>query len=152
ADRQTPGALEHRVETLDYDCDGNDELLFTAPEYQALLKPSDGGTLAALDFRLTDSTLINSIQRRPEAYHARLRDPGYRPPTSTAAAYEQTKVKEVGLERFLQYDRWARHAFRLFLFESTRGHADYERLALQEDAGFAAGAYRANNASGHDAQ
>jgi 4-alpha-glucanotransferase len=152
SERQTPGALDPRVETQDYDCDGNDELLFTAPEYQALLKPSDGGTLAALDFRATDSTLINSIQRRPEAYHARLRDPSYRPPTSTAAAYEQTKVKEAGLERFLQYDRWARHTFRLFLFEPTRTHADYERLALQEDIGFAGGNYAANSASAHDAQ
>jgi 4-alpha-glucanotransferase len=152
SERHTPGALDPRVETQDYDCDGNDELLFTAPEYQALLKPSDGGTLAALDFRPTDSTLINSIQRRPEAYHARLRDPSYRPPTSTAAAYEQTKVKEAGLERFLQYDRWARHTFRLFLFEPTRTHADYERLALQEDIGFAGGNYAANSASAHDAQ
>lgn len=152
AERQTPGAFEPRVETLDYDCDSNDELLFTAPEYQALLKPSDGGTLAALDFRLTDSTLINSIKRRPEAYHARLRDPNYRPPTSTAAAYEQTKVKEAGLERFLQYDRWARHTFRIFLFDAARTHADYERLALQEDAGFAGGCYAANSASAHGVQ
>ena len=152
AERQTPGALDPRVETLDFDCDGNDELLFTAPAYQALLKPSDGGTLATLDFRPTDSTLINSLQRRPEAYHARLRDPSYRPPTSTAAAYEQTKVKEAGLERFLQYDHWARHTFRLFLFDPARGQADYERLALQEDAGFAGGQYTANSASAHDAQ
>jgi alpha-amylase len=152
ADRHTPGALAPRVETLDYDGDGAEELLFTALEYQALVKPSDGGTLAALDFRLTDSTLINSILRRPEAYHARLRDPSYRPATSTASAYEQTKVKEVGLERFLHYDRWARHAFRLFLFDPARTHADYETLALQEDAGFAAGDFAANSASAHNAE
>ena len=96
ADRHTPGAHAPRVETLDYDGDGVDELLFTAPEYQALVKPSDGGTLAALDFRPTSSTLINSILRRPEPYHSRLRDPNYRPATSTASAYEQTKVKEDG--------------------------------------------------------
>jgi 4-alpha-glucanotransferase len=152
ADRHTPGALAPRVETLDYDGDGADELLFTAPEYQALVKPSDGGTLAALDFRPTDSTLINSILRRPEAYHARLRDPSYRPATSTASAYEQTKVKEAGLERFLHYDRWARHTFRLFLFDPARTHADYEKLGLQEDAGFAGGDFAANSASAYNAE
>src|ERR1700675_2905469 len=74
ADQQTPGGLAPRVEPFDYDGDGADELLFTAAEYQALLKPSDGGTVAALDFRPAGSTLINSILRRPEAYHARLRE------------------------------------------------------------------------------
>jgi 4-alpha-glucanotransferase len=150
ADRQTPAALAPRVETLDYDCDGAKELLFTAPEYQALLKPSDGGTLAALDFRLTDSTLINSILRRPEAYHARLRDPNYRPATSTSSAFEQTRVKEAGLERFLHYDRWARHAFRLFLFDPARTHAEYESLSLQEDPGFAGGHFRVRSSFAQD--
>jgi hypothetical protein len=142
ADRQRPGALTARVESLDYDGDGTEELLFTSPEYQALIKPTDGGTLAALDFRRTESTLINSILRRPEPYHARLRDPNYRPATSTAVAYEQTKVKEAGLERFLRYDRWPRQAFRLFLFDPARGHADYEALELHEAAAFAGGAFR----------
>ncbi len=152
ADRHTPGGFTPRVENLDYDGDGVDELLFTAPEYQALVKPSDGGTLAALDFRPTASTLINSILRRPEPYHSRLRDPNYRPATSTAAAYEQTKVKEAGLERFLLYDRWSRHAFRLFLFDPSRTSADYEALRLQEDPGFAGGAFTVDSTSSHDAQ
>jgi len=141
ADRHTPGSIGPRVESLDYDGDGRDELLFTSPEYQALLKPSDGGTMAALDFRRTESTLINSILRRPEPYHQRLQDPNYRPATSTAAAYEQTKVKEAGLERFLRYDRWPRHAFRLFLFDPQRTHADYEALELHEGKEFCGGAY-----------
>src|SRR6202158_559848 len=68
-DQLTPGGQIPRVEFLDYDADGPPELLVTAPEYQALLKPSDGATLAAFDFRPTSSTVINSMLRRPEAYH-----------------------------------------------------------------------------------
>ena len=147
ADHHTPGAEAPRLERLDYDGDGTEELLFTSPEYQALVKPSDGGTLAALDFRPTESTLINSILRRPEPYHARLRDPNYKPATSTAAAYEQTKVKEAGLERFLRYDRWPRHAFRLFLFDPSLGHANYEALELHEAVEFAGGAFRVVHSS-----
>ena len=152
ADHHTPGALIPRVETLDYDGDGAAELLFTSPEMQALVKPSDGGTLAALDFRRTESTLINSILRRPEPYHARLKDPNYRPATSTAAAYEQTKVKEAGLERFLVYDLWPRHAFRLFFFDPARTHSDYEALQLQEGAEFAGGGYDVVSSSPTDAK
>jgi len=151
-DRHTPGSLGPRVKSLDYDGDGRDELLFTSPEYQALLKPSDGATLAALDFRRTESTLINSILRRPEPYHQRLKDPNYRPATSTAAAYEQTKVKEAGLERFLRYDHWPRHAFRLYLFDPARTHADYEALELHEGKEFCGGVYHVAHSSSSGAE
>jgi alpha-amylase len=152
ADQQTPGGLAPRVETLDYDGDGVNELLFTAPEYQALLKPSDGGTLATLDFRPTSSTLINSILRRPEAYHARLRDIASNPTGAVASIHEQTRVKEPGLERFLRYDRWPRHTFRLFLFDPARTPADYENLELQEDPGFAGGKFAVARSNEHGAE
>ncbi len=153
ADRQTPGALVARVEMLDYDADGANELLFTAPEFQALLKPGDGGTIAALDFRPAAATLVNSILRRPEAYHTRLREAAGTPTTGEVASiHEQTRAKEPGLERFLRYDRWPRHAFRILLFDPSRTHVDYEELALQEDAGFAGGAFNVKSSAPYEAE
>src|SRR5690349_18404600 len=152
ADRVTPGGLVPRVETFDYDSDGAGEVLFTAPESQMLLKPSDGGTLAAIDFRPADVTLINSVQRRPEAYHTRLRESGAPSAGAVASIHEQTKVKEPGLERFLRYDRWPRHAFRVLVFSPKRTHAEYEALQLQEDAGFAGGSYVVVRTSAHEAE
>jgi alpha-amylase len=151
ADRQTPGGLVARVELLDYDADGANELLFTAPEYQALLKPTDGGTLAAFDFRPAAATLINSISRRPEAYHARLRDAS-QTTVGVASIHEQTRVKEPGLERFLRYDRWPRHSFRVLLFDLARTHAEYEMLQLDEHPGFAGGAFQVCTSAEHDAE
>jgi 4-alpha-glucanotransferase len=152
ADQQTPNGLAPRAETLDYDGDGIEELLFTSPEYQALLKPSDGATLTTLDFRPTNSTLINSILRRPEAYHARLRDIAKNPTGTVTSIHEQTRVKEPGLERFLHYDRWPRHTFRLLFFDPARTHADYENIDLQEEPGFAAGTYRVARSAPHEAE
>ncbi|MGC1617664.1 MAG: alpha-amylase/4-alpha-glucanotransferase domain-containing protein [Candidatus Acidiferrum sp.] len=153
ADRQTSGALVPRVELLDYDADGAHEHLFTSPEYQALLKPTDGGTLAAFDFRPAAATIINSIQRRPEAYHARLREAAKTAvPGSVASIHEQTLVKEPGLERFLRYDRWPRHAFRVMLFDPARTQVEYETIELQEDPGFAGGAFHVKSSSASDAQ
>jgi alpha-amylase len=153
ADRHTPGALDARVESTDFDADGAAELLFTAPEYQALLKPSDGGTLAFLDFRPMAATLINSIARRPEAYHTRLREAAAKPVAGQVVSiHEQTRVKEPGLERFLRYDRWPRHAFRALLFEPERTHADYQNLELRENASFAAGVFAIRNSAPHDAE
>ena len=145
ADQQIPGSSEPRVESLDYDSDGAPELLFSAPDYQALLKPSDGGTLVAVDFRPAHAALINSVLRRPEAYHARLRNAVGNPSGAVASIHEQTRVKEPGLERFLRYDRWPRHAFRLFFFDPRGTQAAYERLELHEDAGFAGGSFRVDS-------
>ncbi len=153
ADRHIPGALVARVELLDYDLDGANELLFTEPQSQVLLKPSDGATIAALDFRPAGATLINSMLRRPEAYHTRLREAAGVPATGAVASiHEQTRVKESGLERFLRYDRWPRHAFRILLFDPSRTQADYEALELHEDAGFAGGAFSVRNTAPHEAE
>ena len=153
ADKQTAATLAPRVELLDYDADGIQEQLFTGTEYQALLKPTDGGTIAAFDFRPAAATLVNSIQRRPEAYHNRLRESSKAAVVGAAVSiHEQTRVKEPGLERFLRYDRWPRHAFRVLLFDPRRTHADYEALELREDPGFAGGAYRVKSSSASDAQ
>jgi 4-alpha-glucanotransferase len=141
ADRLTPGGQIGRVELLDYDADGKNELLFTGPEYQALIKPSDGGTLAALDFRPVCATLVNSLQRRPESYHARLREASLAQTEAGTPLHEQTRVKEPNLERFLHYDRWPRHAFRILVFDPKRTHAEYESLQLMEDVSFAAGEF-----------
>jgi hypothetical protein len=148
ADRLTPGGLASRVELLDYDADGANELLFTSPEFQALLKPGDGATIAALDFRPAAATLVNSILRRPEAYHTRLREAAGTPSTGAVASiHEQTRVKEPGLERYLRYDRWPRHAFRILIFDPARTQADYEALELHEHAGFAGGAFTLKNSA-----
>jgi hypothetical protein len=152
ADKLIPGGQIGRVEMLDYDTDGKNELLFTGPEYQALLKPSDGGTVAALDFRPTAATLINSMQRRPEAYHARLREAPRSTTGAVTSIHEQTRVKEPNLERYLKYDRWARHAFRILVFSPKRTQTDYESLQLQEDASFAGGEFSVRSSGPHQAE
>jgi hypothetical protein len=152
ADKLIPGGQIGRVELLDYDCDGKNELLFTGPEYQALLKPADGGTLAALDFRSASATLVNSLQRRPESYHARLREGAQNAPGSALPLQEQTRSKEPNLDRFLHYDRWPRHAFRLLVFDPKRTQAEYESLQLMEDANLAAGEFAVRSSAPHQAE
>jgi len=152
ADKLIPGGQIGRVEMLDYDADGKNELLFTGPEYQALLKPSDGGTLAALDFRPSAATLINSMQRRPEAYHTRLREASNAAAGAVTSIHEQTRVKEPNLDRFLKYDRWPRHAFRILVFDPKRTQTDYETLQLMEDANLASGEFSVRSSAPHQAE
>lgn len=111
------------------------------PQFAALAKPSDGGTLEVLDFRPSAVTLINSLQRRVEAYHSRLRQ-ATQSSDAVVSIHEQTLTKEAGLEKYLKYDRWPRSAFRLLLFARGKTHADYEALRLEENAAFAGGDFQ----------
>jgi 4-alpha-glucanotransferase len=149
ADQLTPGGLVPRVELVDYDADGAAEVLFTAPEFQALLKPSDGATLPMFDFRPSNATLINSVIRCAEAYHTRLREAAHAVPATGAAVsiHDQVRVKEPNLESFLRYDRYPRHAFRVFLFDPTQAQADYETLTIREVAAAAGGQYLLRSSS-----
>ncbi|MGB6544548.1 MAG: alpha-amylase/4-alpha-glucanotransferase domain-containing protein [Candidatus Acidiferrales bacterium] len=137
------GRRQIRAASADVDSDGADEIIVTSSRFSALIKPSDGATLAALDDRRAASTLINSMMRRPEAYHDRLRAlASGGPAPEIASIHDRTRAKEEGLERRLRYDRWPRHAFRLLLFAPHKTLEDYDALRLEEHADFAGGAYR----------
>jgi alpha-amylase len=132
---------------FDFDADGREELYLTTDSCAALFKPSDGATLAALDFRPSEVTLINSMQRRPEPYHHRLAEAAAPAAAAAVSIHDRIRVKEPGLEKKLRYDRWPRHAFRLLLFAPERSWQDYDRLALNECSAFAAASYTVAEAS-----
>jgi alpha-amylase len=135
------------VATLDFDADGREELYFTSDRYAALLAPDDGGTISALDFRPPNVTLINSLMRRPETYHAQLRNLPANAAQGVQSIHEQTRTKEEGLERWLNYDRWARNAFRQLLFSRGKTYEDCAGVRLEEDASLAGGRYRVTQQS-----
>ena len=129
------------IEQTDFDADGREELYVTSKSLAALFRPADGGTLLSLDFRPSAVTLINSMQRRPETYHRRLREASSGANSQVASIHDQVRSKEAGLERFLRYDRWPRNAFRLLLFPADKTFKDYEELKLGENPVIASGTY-----------
>ncbi len=126
---------------LDFDADGYEEVYVTNETCAALVKPSDGGTLAALDFRPSEATLINSIERRVEASHVKLKEAGAAAPQKADSIHDRVSAKEENLAERLLYDRWARHAFRLLLFSPWKTREDYAKLRLEESGPLAAGPY-----------
>ncbi len=131
----------------DFDADGAEEAYFNSENYAALVKPSDGGTVAALDFRPRDVALINSLERRLEAAHAKLAEADRGDAAKVNSIHERVAAKEPGLAGRLRYDRWPRHAFRLLLFREGKTFADYEQVHLEESAAVAAGAYQVVSAA-----
>ena len=133
-----------RAERVDFDADGAEEIFVDSPRLAALLRPADGGTLAMLDFRPRAVTLVNSVQRRPETYHSKLRDMaagGGAAAGGVVSIHNQMRVKETGLEQLLRYDRWPRNAFRLLAFPVGKTFDDYRQLQLDEQPALAAAAY-----------
>jgi len=135
------------VTTLDFDSDGRDEMYFTSDHYAAVLCPADGATISALDCRQSNAALVNSLARRPESYHAKLKNLPAAATHGAQSIHEQTRAKESGLDRWLNYDRWARHCFRLLLFGREKRHPDCGTAQLAEDAALAGGSYRTANVS-----
>jgi 4-alpha-glucanotransferase len=130
-----------QVTKFDFDSDGRDEVYFTSEKYAVLVAPADGGTVAALDFRPSDVALINSLQRRPEAYHSAVRQASEGESSNVQSIHEQRRSKEEGLERWLKYDRWPRNVFRLLVFNREKTQEDYAAVRLEEDAALAGGRY-----------
>jgi 4-alpha-glucanotransferase len=128
---------------IDFDTDGCDEIYFTSEQYAVLVQPRDGGTISAIDFRGSGAALINSLKRRPESYHAKIRGGRDAYPAGVQSIHEQTRMKEVGLERWLNYDRWTQNSFRLLVFGRDKNYEDCAMVRLGEDEAVAAGLYRA---------
>ena len=69
-----PTGHYQNVATLDFDSDGHDEIYFTSDRYAAVLCPADGATISALDCRQSNAALVNSLARRPESYHSKIKN------------------------------------------------------------------------------
>ena len=146
-------AVAHRsrsytdAKAMDFNADGRDEIYFHSDRYAAILVPHDGATISAIDCRESNAALINSLCRKPESYHAALKNLSAKNAQGVHSIHEQTRVKESGLERFLNYDRWPQNAFRLKLFGREKKYEDCTTVRLEEDAALAGGRYRLVNLS-----
>jgi hypothetical protein len=132
---------------LDFDADGSEEIYLTSAEYSALMQPSDGGTLSALDIRKTNVPLINSLMRRPEAYHDAVRKTKSIVPEHFVSIHDEVRTKETDLDKWLTYDRWRRNSFRVLLFAVERNFEDYAPIRLEEDGSVAGGRFRVTKTS-----
>jgi hypothetical protein len=131
-----------RVEHKDFDVDGFDEVLLNDSTFSIVLRPSDGGTISSLRFKPSYVELINSLQRRPEAYHELVRHrvrTQQVPREGPASIHDMVLSKESNLEALLRYDRYARNAFRTYVFPASKQWRDFDLLRLDEHRDLAMG-------------
>jgi alpha-amylase len=138
-----------RVDVVDYDLDGAEEIIVENAAISLYIAPSRGGGIFELDHKPSRSNLCDLLQRRREGYHAQLVEAAERRDVDgdtdagdgAKSIHDTFKVKEEGLERRLAYDLY-RHA--LFLDHVYRHDITAEALragTAQEHGDFATAAY-----------
>ncbi len=132
------------VSSRDFDVDGQEETLVRHPVFGMALRPSDGGTASSLRFKPAKADLVNSLMRRPEAYHELVRQKVMTheaPQEGPASIHDRVWSKEANLEALLRYDRYARNAFRTHVFPAAKSCEDFDYLRLEENQDLAGGAW-----------
>jgi hypothetical protein len=132
---------------FDTDLDAIDEAMLTAPGQTVVIDPAEGANIGSWDLRASRVALASVMRRRPEAYHARLREfeqGGHEAGAADARAaasggpktiHDIVSVKEPGLSSILRYDSYERRSGVVHLLPadgSTRAEdfvsATYEEL------------------------
>ncbi|MCB9479356.1 MAG: DUF1926 domain-containing protein [Deltaproteobacteria bacterium] len=107
------GAANARVETTDFDADGNDEIVLETPYFRLVAHPADGGTLSEIVLVRYDFALTNVMTRRPEIYHDKVADAATESGGSgVKSAHDLVLAKEANLGDHLHYDPYVRHSMR----------------------------------------
>lgn len=100
-----------RLERLDSDGDGVEQVLMESRHLALVVEPGRGGAVVELDCRAKAFNLGNTLSRRPEAYHGKLSQPVRREGDGAATIHEERGAKEAGLTELLQYDAYRRACF-----------------------------------------
>jgi 4-alpha-glucanotransferase len=154
---------EATITLTDFDCDGREELLIEAKLMNVYIAPYDGGSIFEWDWKMHPFNLIDTLARRPEAYHEILRthkvqviDPatksdlaeeeevdewGVKLNESAKSIHDIVQAKEEGLERLLHYDPYRRTLLRDHIFSADTTLEDFRDNTYDELGDFAAGTY-----------
>jgi alpha-amylase len=104
----------------DFFRDGGDALEVSTPKGRLLFDLANGGALVEWDHIPIARNLVNTLTRRPEAYHRDIKaqalelDHG----PQSGSIHDLHLVKESGLEKFLVYDPYRRAGNILHLFDA----------------------------------
>jgi len=135
------------IELADFDVDGFDELLISAPGQRLLLKPSAGGAIGSWDARATRHALGSVLRRREEAYHDTLRqaDSGQleqqQAGEGAVSIHDLVKVNEPGMSGRLWYDDYERRSALVHVMPAGTTAESFEQASFEELGDFVTGAF-----------
>jgi len=116
-----------RIDVIDFDDDGHDEVIMETDWLNAYIAPRRGGSLFELDLKNKGLNLLDTMTRREEGYHKKLTEQNNPGNSEGKSIHDRVEVKEQGLEKYLIYD-WHRRV-------SLVDHIMSSQTAFDEFAG-----------------
>lgn len=102
-------------DVLDYDADGQDEVILSNKELSLLFDPAEGGVLKELDQKETESNLMNGLSRKKEAYHGiileKIEQKVSLEPEDCKTIHDAIQVADDSIKDHLVYDTYPRYSF-----------------------------------------
>ncbi len=140
-----------KIEVLDYDKDGFDEIIMKNSDIGLVVDPDYGGRVLEIDLKDAEYNLINSLTRRYEVYHElmpraitqkQLKKLGH-----AKTIHDVILTKEEGLERYLNVDWYERFAFMDHFFGKDFNLEGYFNSKYPEQGDFVNQPYEVVNES-----
>ncbi|MFZ0449086.1 MAG: alpha-amylase/4-alpha-glucanotransferase domain-containing protein [Desulfatiglandaceae bacterium] len=120
------------AQQMDFDKDGEEEILIWTPDVSLGISPAKGGGLFEIGNVRKSLDLSDVLTRRHEAYHRRLDELGrdqQQEKEGTLSIHEMLSAKDEGLEKLLVYDPYTRTSF---LDHFVSDDCDLEKYAAND--------------------
>ncbi len=129
-----------KVDATDLDCDGSPEVWVSNSRCSALIQPHRGGRLVEWTDFAGEVNLLNTLTRRPEAYHDAIRraaaQPEGQPHEGIPGIHDLRRAVSTDLVDGLCYDQWERAAFLDHLFTESHPLPAWASGSLDERGDF----------------
>ena len=124
------------LERLDFNGDGDEEVILKNPE-SVLLFSSRGGSLLEMDYRPKTFNILATLTRRIEGYHQKLLESrGEASREKVRTIHEIFDSKESDLYQYLHFDGYRRASFLDHLLPEPMDFESFRRCQHQEEGDF----------------
>lgn len=146
------GQEERRVslDVGDFNLDARQEVRLENDQLIAFVRPATGGHVYELDVRRSLTNILNTLDRRPEPYHAAIAAAAGMGDTEPAFKPDRVILKQDGLGQLLVYDRHPRKALVDHFFAPDTTLDDLAACRAVERGDFVQGAYLSRVFRGDD--
>ena len=129
------------LEKLDFNGDGDEEIILKNPE-SVLLFCSRGGSLLEMDYRPKAFNILSTLTRRKEGYHQKLFESrGEASGEKLKTIHEIFDSKERNLNQYLHFDDYRRASFLDHFIPEPMDFESFRRCRYQEEGDFIEGLY-----------
>ncbi|MGZ6203248.1 MAG: alpha-amylase/4-alpha-glucanotransferase domain-containing protein [Thermodesulfobacteriota bacterium] len=124
------------LEKLDFNGDGDEEVILKNPE-MVLLFSSRGGSLLEMDDRSKAFNILGTLTRRKEGYHRKLLEfRSKEPEEGKKNVGDIFDSKEKDLDQYLHFDRYRRASFLDHFIADPMDFESFQKCEYQEEADF----------------